>query len=143
MATQPVIPSVLTHFAIKDPRFSSLVIEAWAPSTAATDANQTYTTNMVLGGMIVHTTVGAARTNTLPTGEQFRQSLPGIMVGQGFRFFINNQGANNITIAAGSGGATFGNVIVTPGVKEFLLVFTNVTPGSTNYTLYSLGESLA
>jgi hypothetical protein len=64
------------------------------------------------------------------------------MVGTSFVFTIRNTsaGAFTITVTAGTGGTVSGTATIAQNnTKSFLVVFTNVTPGTEAFTIYSLG----
>jgi hypothetical protein len=125
------------------PSFASLVYPLRTVTSIATAANVTYTVAQVLGGKIFRDCAGSSRTDTLPTAAALVAAVPGAQVGTSFEFDIRNSGAaNTLTIAAGSGGTTSGTMTVGVGsIRFFTLVFTNVTPGSEAYTLYSDGSA--
>jgi hypothetical protein len=115
--------------------------------TYANAANNTYTVNDILSGLILRDCNGAPRTDTLPTATQIRDALVsstgclGLVVGSALRIHIRNTTgtAQTLTIAVGSGGTGSGTLtIAQSNAKDFLLVFTNVS-NSPAYTLYSLG----
>lgn len=129
-----------SHFGLKDPRFQSLVFPQITVTTLA-DAATTLTPAQVLGGMLIQP-AGAARTDTLPTASLLADAVQGAMVGTAFEFTFRNtaSGANTITVAAGAGGTTSGAMTIAQNnTKRFMVVFTNVTPGSEAYTVYSIG----
>ena len=72
-------------------------------------------------------------------------ACPGAQIGSTIRFVIRNTADANetITVAGGTGSTTTGNTltIAQNAQKEFLLRFTNITPGSEAYTLYSMGST--
>ena len=136
------MPRLSSHFGLRDPRLQSLAFPLTTVTTNTTDANQTYTTDQVLGGLIMRT-IGAARTDTLPTAAALADAVQGAMVGTSFRFHIRNNagGAFTLTVAAGAGGSTSGTMTIAQNnAKDFLVVFTNVTIGSEAYKIYSLGS---
>jgi hypothetical protein len=130
-----------SHFGIQDPRLQSLTFPLITVTTNTTDANQTYTTANVLGGLILRQ-LGASRTDTLPTAAALVEAVQGAMVGTAFRFTIRNtsSGAYTITVAGGTGITTSGTMTIAQNnTKEFLLVFTNVGINTEAATLYSIG----
>jgi hypothetical protein len=126
------------------PTFASLVYPLRTVTSITTAGNVTYTVAQVLGGKIARDCNGAARTDTLPTAAALVAAVPGAQVGTSFEFDIRNTSgaANTLTVAAGSGGTTSGTMTVAQNnIRFFSLVFTNVTPGSEAYTVYSDGSA--
>jgi hypothetical protein len=141
------MPRLSSHFDLQDPRFASLVIETLAPVTISTDANVTLTPAQLLSGWIFRS-IGAARTDTLPSAAALVEAIQGAMVNHAFTFRIRNisGGAFTHTLAAGAGGTA-----PTTGVAQTLttaqstehtyrIVFTNVGVGTEAYSLYSMGQ---
>ena len=132
-----------SHFGLKDPRFQSLVYPTIVPATISTDANVTFTAAQVMGGHIIRS-IGAARTDTLPTAAALVDAIQGAMVGTSFTFHIRNNsgGAYTETLAAGTGGTTSGTMTLAQNLsKSYMVVFTNVTAGSEAYTVYSMSAT--
>jgi hypothetical protein len=127
---------------LRDPRLQSLVFPLIVPATIATAAAVTYTAAQVLGGLILRDPGGAARSDVLPTASDLCDQIQGAMVGTSFVFTIRNTsaGAFTITVTAGTGGTVSGTATIAQNnTKSFLVVFTNVTPGTEAFTIYSLG----
>lgn len=78
-----------------------------APASINTVGAATYTAAQILGGIIVRDPNGAGRTDTLPTAALLVAAIPGCEVGDTVYCKIVNgaDAAENITIAAGAGGA--------------------------------------
>ena len=134
------MPRLSSHFALKDPRFQSLVYPLITVTTL-TDAAATLTAAQVQGGLIL-CPASTGRTLTLPTAALLSDAIQGGLVGTAFEFTIRNTGAGTVTVAAGTGGTTSGTMTVaTTASKRFLVLFTNVTVGSEAFTIYSLGSS--
>ena len=111
-------------------------------TTLSTAGNLTYTVAQVLGGFILRDTNGGARTDTLPKAADLVAAIPGCHVNTSFTIRIRNTaaGANTLTVAAGTGGTTSGTMTIAQNnQKSFLFIFTNITPGSEAYTVYSQG----
>ena len=111
-------------------------------TTISTAAAVTYTPDQILGGLILRNTNGAGRADVLPTAALLRAALPEMGVNTGFEFTIRNTAgaAETITVTAGTGCTISGTATIAQNnSKRFLVVFTNVTPGSDAYTIYSLG----
>lgn len=124
-------------------RFSTLVYPVFTVASDATAAAVTYTTTQVLGGLILRNTSGAARADLLPTVASLVQAIEGIQVGTGFEFVVRSAGAETITVTTNTGWTLSGTMtIATLNSKRFMVVFTNITPGTEAATLYSLGTSV-
>jgi hypothetical protein len=112
------------------------------PVTINTAANATFTTDQVLGGMILRDGNGGARTDTLPSAAALADAIQGAMVGTSLELHVRNATATAaaVTLAAGAGGTTSGTMAVAQlNSNDFLIVFTNVTIGQEAYTVYSKG----
>jgi hypothetical protein len=104
----------------------------------------TYTNDAVLGGLIVRTSAGSGITDTLPTAALILQHMNGAQVGSSVKFYVQNMSANAITLAVGAGITAANSADLTLAVKQsadYLLRFTNVSPGSEAATLYTLDVS--
>ena len=138
------MPRVSSHWPVADPRLGGISFQLVAVSTALPDSNQTYSTAVLLGGMIDRT-ITAARTDTLPTAAQLVEACQGVMVGHSFDFYVRNKagGAFLLTVAVGAGGTLdtgSTNTVSQSNCRTFRIVFTNVTLGSEAYVLHSLGQ---
>jgi len=138
------MPRVSSHFGLQDPRLQSILFEQINIAAISADSNQTLTTDQVLGGWIHRSGLTAGRTDTLPTAAQLCEAVQGCMVGTTFAFRVRNisAAAQTQTLAVGTGGTlASGNAVTTAQNNDhaYRIVFTNVTPGSEAYTLYSLG----
>jgi len=118
------------------------------PASYAAAASTTYLSTDILGFMILDAGNGAsAHTATLPTAALLAAAIRGIfssrgvIVGDSLFFVIANtsSGAGAFTVAAGSGG-TFdthaAQTIAQNTSREFMIRFTNGTPGSEAYSIY-------
>lgn len=137
---------VSSHWGLQDPRFDGPVVPLIVPATLSTAGNLTYTTDQLLGGLIIRAGNGGARTDTLPTAAALVAAMQGVQVGHSFQFDLLNNSATAvaITVAVGAGiTAMTGATLATSqsNVRYFMIVFTNVTIGSEAATLYSLGTS--
>lgn len=137
------MPRVSSHLSVKDSRFGGVPIPMVTTSVNSTDANQTYTTALVLGGMIDRSVV-SARTDTLPSAAALCEASQGLMPGHALDFDLRNisGAAVAVTVAAGAGGTADAKStlsVAQNNTRWFRLVFTNTTLGSEAYTLYSLG----
>lgn len=104
-----------------------------------------YTGGQLVGGLILRDCNGAGRADTVPTAADLLAAIPAAQVGQGFRFTIRNTsgGAFSITVSTATGVTLSGTMTIAQNnSKDFLAVFTNVTPAAEAYTLYSLGTSV-
>lgn len=140
------MPRLSSHFGLNDPRLQSIAFPLTVVTTLATDANLTLTPAQVTSGFIIRGgSMTAARTDTLPSAAALCEAIQGAFVGTSFELPIRNAatGAFTITLNLGAGGTSpdAGAVrqIAQSNTKYFQIVFTNVTPGSEAYTLYSLG----
>ena len=141
------MPRLSSHFLLNDPRLESIAYPLTVVTTIPADSNQTLTAAQVTSGFIIRGgAMTAGRTDTLPSAAALCEAIQGVMVGTSFELPIRNAatGAFTITVAAGPGGTMFdpaGAVrqIAQNSTKFFQVIFTNVTPGSEAYTVYSLG----
>ena len=130
------------------PRFAGPVFPTSTPTSLAT-GSQTLTVAHLLSALLILPNGGAAATFTLPTAALINAAIPGVAVGASFVFTIrNDDAADAITVAAGSGGTTSGTMTIAGvGVlKSFLVRVTSVKlssdpAGVDSYTVYSLGSS--
>jgi hypothetical protein len=123
--------------------FNSLVYPTITPAVVATAGAATYTAAQLLGGMILRDPAGAARSDSLPSAALLVAGLPGVAVGTTFRVIVRNDaaGAFAITVLAGAGVTLSGTAtIAQSNLKVFMVRFTNVSPGTEAYTVYSLGS---
>jgi len=111
-------------------------------ATVATATAVTLTAAQLLGGLILQDPDGGGVTTTLPTAALLVAALPGVNAGTAFEFTIRNtaNAAETITVESGSGGTDSGTMTIAQNnTKRFMVLFTNTSPGSEAYTLYSLG----
>lgn len=124
------------------PALSGLLYPTVTPTTINTDAVVTYTTAQVLSGLILRNITTTARTDVMPTAALLVAAVEGAQANTAFYFTLKNTTSTShvITVAAGTGGTTSGTMTIDYlTLRQFLVVFTNTTPGSEAYTLYSLG----
>ena len=141
------MPRLSSHFGLNDPRLQSIAYPLTVVTTIPGDANQTLTPAQVCSGFIIRGgSMTAARTDTMPSAAALCEYIQGVMVNTSFELPIRNAatGAFAVTLAAGPGGTMFdpaGAVrqIGQNATKFFQVVFTNVTPGTEAYIVYSLG----
>jgi len=120
------------------------------PPAGIGTTNQTITIDMLLKQVLEEDPAGAG-TWTLPTAALAVAGIPGVEVGDSFNFWVINTDATAdvaITVAAGSGGSTVGNMevesadttadAISSGSGMFRIRFTNVTASSEAYTVYRL-----
>lgn len=110
-------------------------------TTIDTTAAVTLTAAQVLGGLILRNTNGASRSDVFPTAALLRAAVPDAKVGTTLMLIIRNTaaGIETITMTAGTGITISGTATIGQNnTKIFLLVFTNVTPGSEAVTAYSV-----
>jgi hypothetical protein len=125
------------------PHFNSLTYPSTFPATITTAGAVTYTTQNLLGGMILRDPNGAGRSDALPAANLLVAALPGVAVGTTFEFILRNDagGAFAITVTAGTGVTISGTAtIAQSNLKGFRVRFTNISPGTEAYTIYSLGS---
>ena len=139
------MPRVSSHFSIQSPRLGSLEIQMWGP-VLLPDSAWTITAAQLMGGLM-DSVPTAGRAYTLPSAAALCEAIGSPMVNHGILFNIRNWAASALTLTIGVGaGGTLdprgGNFNVTQNqIKEYLLMFTNVTVGSEAYTLYDFGSS--
>ena len=122
--------------------FSTLVYQAIVPVALTLAGAITLTVPQLLGGLLLLDANGAARNVTLPTAADLVNAIEGAGIGTSFRVTMRNTagGAFALTAVAGAGGTISGTATVAQNnTKDFLIVLTNVTPGSEAYTAYSVG----
>lgn len=127
------------------PHFNSLIYPTIVPAVVTTAGAATYTAQQLLGGFILRDPAGAARSDSLPSAALLVAALPGVAVGTTFRVVVRNDaaGAFAITVLAGAGVTLSGTATIAQNnLKVFLVRFTNVSPGTEAYTVYSLGSSV-
>lgn len=127
------------------PTFATQVYPRTVVTSISTAGNVALTADQILGGKIVRDCSGAARTDTLPSASALVAAVPGAAVGTSVGFDVRNVSGSavNYTLAVGSGGTLASGSAVTAQnqVRYFTIIFTNVTPGSEAYSLYSDGAS--
>lgn len=106
-------------------------------SSNATNSDQTYTAAQVVGGYLLRT-LGANRTDTLPTGSAITTALPSLGVGSTFDFVIKNGsgGAFTITLAGASGTTLIGSIAI---AQNETAVLRFVKTAATAYDVVKLG----
>lgn len=137
------MPRVSSHWPVADPRLGGISFQLVSISTNLPDSNQTYSTAVLLGGMIDRT-ITAGRTDTLPTAAALVEACQGVMVGHSFDFYVRNKAGSavSVTVAVGAGGTIDTGSTVTVAqnnTRTFRIVFTNVSQGTEAYVLHSLG----
>ena|SRR5215471_15712079 len=136
------MPRVSSHFGLQDPRHQSPLMPMLTIAAITADSAQTLTTDQVVGGLIHRSGMTAGRTDTLPSAAALCEALQGVMVNSVFPLIVRNinAGAFSQTLAVGAGGTlATGSTATTAQNAEhtYRIHFTNVTPGSEAYTLYS------
>jgi hypothetical protein len=127
-------------------RLLTLAYPTVTPTVNAVAAAVTYTPAELLSGLLLRDALSAARADLLPAAAALCAAINGCMVGTSFRTFIRNTGAGvgAITLTPNVGATISGAATITNlQVKELLIVFTNVSPGTEAYVAYSLGPSVA
>jgi hypothetical protein len=127
------------------PHFNSLVYPTINPTVVNAASAATYTAQSLLSGMILRDPAGAARSDTLPSAALLVAALPGVAVGTTFRVIVRNDagGAFAITVLTAPGVTLSGTMtIAQSNLKVFMVRFTNISPGTEAYTVYSLGSAV-
>lgn len=117
------------------------------PAAVTTAGNVTYTVAQILSGFILRDPNGAARTDSLPTAALLVAGISPLAVGTIVSFTVMNASdgaadAENITIAAGAGGAfdaaqvAAARVVRTQSSRMVSIRFTNVSVGTEAYVVY-------
>ena len=117
-------------------------------SAVATATAVTLTTRQVLGGLVLQDPSGGAVTTTTPTAADLVAAFKGVAVGSSIRLLVRNLSGTAaglvITMAMGTGVTSYtGNVLTVAAnnTAEYLIVFTNVTPGSEAATFYTISSA--
>lgn len=100
----------------------------------------TLTATQVLAGIITQTPA-ANSTLTLPTAASLASAFGFPRIGDTLSLRIINLAADtySTTLAAAAGETMVGNGVVAPvSTGRFIIRFTNVTPGSQDYTVYAV-----
>lgn len=148
------MPRVSSHFGLAEPRLMTLTMPLITNVTNIADANTTYTPAQLMSGLITRN-MTAARTDTLPSAAAMVEacqgaiatlglSIPGLLAGTSFEFFIRNISTSTLTVALGAGGvvdAPSTMTVVTLNTRGFKFIFTNVGIGTEAYTVIGIGTS--
>ena len=130
-----------SHFSLQDPRFQSVLFPMIIPTTISTAGAVTYTPAQLMTGWIMRDCNGGARTDTLPNAVDLVSAIQGCMVNTAFEFELRNISgtAVAVTLAAGTGGtlSPASTSVAQNNSRSYVVVITNITPGSYAYTLYS------
>lgn len=115
-------------------------------TTVATATAVTLTASEVLGGLILQDPSGGAVTTTLPTAEELLAAAKGLTVNSTMRLTVINtaDAAETITMAVGTGITAFSGSVLTIAQNasaEYLLQFTNVSPGSEAAIFYTISSA--
>lgn len=109
-----------------------------AAAFAAVDADQTLTSAQLLTGGLVCGAFTTDRVVTLPTAALLVSATSGF-VGTSLEFYVVANSGDDCTIAAGTGGSTLGNMVVSGGSSgQFSVRLTNVSSGSEAYVVARL-----
>jgi hypothetical protein len=130
------------------PVFSaSPIMDGPLPATLSTAGAQTLTVVQIVAPILIRSGNSTPVTDTTPTAAQMVAALQGVQAGCTYQWMIRNintgtgthtlQGGTNVTLAAGNTNTT-----AISNTHSWLVVFTNVTPGSEAVTIYSLGSAL-
>jgi hypothetical protein len=129
------------------PIFSSApIMDGPLPASRSDTTGQTLTVGQMLAPLFIRSGPSSAGfTDTTPTAAAMVAALQGVQIGCSYTWLYRNTSNQTATLAAGTGvtlatGNT--NTTATVNTHSFLVVFTNVTPGSEAVTIYSLGSAL-
>lgn len=116
-------------------------------SDVATATAVTLTPRQVLGGLINQDPAGGAVTTTTPTAALLVAAFKGVQVNSSVRFIIRNtaSAAQTITVAGGTGVGVYALSVLTIAenqAAEYMIVFTNVSPGNEAATLVTLNSAM-
>lgn len=112
------------------------------PNTATVTTGTTPVTMTVanaLGGLLLVDCQDAG-TLKFPTAANLAAGIQGVHVGTAVLLTVLNVGDTTLTMAINTGGTLYTGTTATQAtvtVKQWIVVFTNVTSGSEAYTLYS------
>lgn len=101
--------------------YAGKLIKRGAAHTAPGDGAQNLTAAPLPEGVFFHAAAGAAATWTLPTAAAIETAYPGIIIGDAFDFYINNNSANTVTLAINTG------ITAIEGTDVVLTTATNTT----------------
>lgn len=112
-------------------------------TTKALTGDTTLTASETLGGLLLIDCGGSGRAVTYPTAALLVARLKGATRGMGFHLYVRNtsDGAETITMTASTGVTLSGTATVAQNDSgHYLIVFTNVEPGSEAATAYTLAS---
>ncbi|MCP4476548.1 MAG: hypothetical protein GY818_00480 [Planctomycetaceae bacterium] len=114
------------------------------PVDIITEADETYTINQMLGGVILREAGSANRTDTTDTAANIVSGFRNPTTQSGFSFFVKNVSVADSTIdmVGGQGVTVVGGTLSSSGEsKTYKVKFTNVTPGSESVEIYSHSDN--
>lgn len=112
-------------------------------TVVATATAVTLSAHAVLGGVILQDASGGAVTTTLPTAAAIVAHAKSLTPGSCVRFLVRNtsDGAETITVAVGTGITAAGTLTIAQNKSaEYLLVFSDVSPGNEAAKLYTIAS---
>jgi len=107
-------------------------------TTKTTAGAVTYSVTEFFNGVVLRDPNGAARSDVTPTAKALLNAFQGMEAGDSFTFTVRNtaDGAERITMTAGTGFTLVGRMVIDPGEEaHFVAVCTNVTFASGAFTL--------
>lgn len=112
--TTRITPDSASGFAVNYPTLSAIGTQ-----------NATLTAAQLLSGVIEHTVITAAGTDTTDTGTNIDAAMPSVAVGDAFSVTLVNTsaGAYAITLAAGAGVTIKGSTATVAQNKTAVLLF--------------------
>lgn len=107
------------------------------PTVSTTTANQTVTTDIILGGILAQNPGTTATNLNLPTAAALYAATGEMRTGDTIRFQVVNAGTSTgvLTLVAGTGGTIPTNVLTTVGAGMTRTVQIRCT-GPTTYDVY-------
>jgi len=114
-------------------------------TTITTASNVTYTAAQLIGGTILRDTNGANRTDTTPTAAQIVSEMQNknsaTEDGTSYSFYWVNNGANDLTLVAGTGVTLFGKLKLKNGkAMELGVVIDDDTASSEAVSIIGLSQ---
>ena len=135
------VPTVNTTGAIAaaGPIFGNgPVLSAFNPQTVTNSAAVTWTVaNMTNGILIRAGSTGSAVSDVTPTAAALVAAMPGVKVNQAFKLLFKNTTGFNVSVTGGTGVTVSGTAAVASvNIREYSVVYLNVTPGTESVTVY-------
>lgn len=111
--------------------------------TAEVGAAGALTAAHVINGVYHQLDSGTPGSRALPDADDLVAAIRGAAAGTSFRFLVHNaDGADTLTVTAGSGGTLYGTATIAAGkTREFVVVVTVITASSEAYVAYALATT--